>query len=55
MTSGEPSLGSAPAAANDGATEEDLKRMMQDPRYWKTRDPAFIAKVTNGFRRLSGE
>ena len=55
MASGEPSLGQAPAAANEGATEEDLKKMLQDPRYWKTRDPAFIAKVTNGFLRLSGE
>ena len=55
MASGEPSLGQAPAAANEGATEEELKKMLQDPRYWKTRDPAFIAKVTNGFRRLSGE
>lgn len=55
MASGEPSLGQSPAAANDAPTEEDLKKMLQDPRYWKTRDPAFIAKVTNGFRRLSGE
>jgi hypothetical protein len=55
MASGEPSLGQSPAAANDAPTEEDLKKMLQDPRYWKTRDPAFIAKVTSGFRRLSGE
>lgn len=31
---------------------EDLKKMMRDPRYWKTRDPAYIAKVTQGFERL---
>ena len=54
MASGEPSLGRTPAAAEEGATEQELKRMLQDPRYWKTRDPAFIAKVTDGFRRLSG-
>jgi len=28
---------------------------MQDPRYWKQRDPAFIDKVSSGFRRLYGE
>ena len=55
MASGEPCLGGAPAGSDEGATEEELKKMLQDPRYWKTRDPAFIAKVTNGFRRLSGE
>ena len=55
MVSGEPNLGRAPAAADAGASEEELKKMLQDPRYWKTRDPAFIAKVTTGFRRLSGE
>ena len=53
MASGEPSLGGAPVAANEPASEEQLKTMLQDPRYWKTRDPAFIAKVTAGFSRLA--
>jgi hypothetical protein len=26
--------------------------MMRDPRYWRDRDPAFIAQVTEGFKRL---
>lgn len=36
-------------------TESELKAMMQDQRYWKQRDPAFIEKVSQGFRRLHGE
>ncbi len=32
----------------------DLNRMIADPRYWRDRDPAFIAKVTEGFRRAYG-
>ena len=26
--------------------------MMRDPRYWRQRDPEFIARVTAGFKRL---
>jgi hypothetical protein len=26
--------------------------MMRDPRYWRERDPSFIAQVTEGFQRL---
>lgn len=33
----------------------DLKSMMRDPKYWKHRDPAFVAKVTEGFRQIYGE
>ncbi len=55
MTSGEPSLGAVPASAGEPLSEARLKQMMQDPRYWKTRDPAFIAKVSDGFRRLHGD
>lgn len=32
--------------------EDDLKSMMRDPRYWRDRDPSFVAKVTQGFERL---
>jgi hypothetical protein len=36
----------------DAMTEKDLKAMVADPRYWRERDPEFIAKVTEGFRRI---
>lgn len=55
MLSEEPALGGAPAAGDSGGGEDQLKKMINDPRYWKTKDPAFIAKVTEGFRRLYGE
>lgn len=41
--------GSSSDAAHD---EVSLRKMMQDPRYWRDRDPGFIAKVTAGYDRL---
>jgi hypothetical protein len=35
-------------------TEDDLIGMMRNPRYWRQRDPEFIARVTDGFRALYG-
>ncbi|MGH6896414.1 MAG: capsid assembly protein [Geminicoccaceae bacterium] len=32
--------------------EASLTRMMRDPRYWREREPAFVAQVTEGFKRL---
>ena len=32
--------------------EAGLTRMMRDPRYWRERDPALVAQVTEGFQRL---
>ena len=45
-------------SAQDGvgvADEDKLKAMMADPKYWKTKDPAYIAEVTKGFKTLYGE
>lgn len=33
-------------------TEDGLKQMMKDPRYWRDKDPAFIKQVTDGFAKL---
>lgn len=37
-----------------GITEEDLKSMMNDPRYWKqgARDSGFVQQVNDGFAKL---
>lgn len=32
--------------------EKELGKMMRDPKYWRDRDPAYIAKVTEGFQEL---
>jgi hypothetical protein len=29
--------------------------MMRDPRYWRSREPDFVRRVTDGFRRLVGD
>lgn len=51
MQNGEPGLGAgAPGAGMAG--EQDLKRMMADPRYWRERDPSVVAQVREGFKRL---
>jgi hypothetical protein len=55
MNSGEPLMGRMPSPKEDAPSEAQLKKMMQDPRYWKKRDPAFIEKVSAGFRGLYGE
>ncbi|MCB9982443.1 MAG: hypothetical protein H6861_02040 [Rhodospirillales bacterium] len=35
--------------------EQDLQSMMRDPKYWRDKDPAHIAKVTQGFKDMYGE
>lgn len=53
---GEPPLkrdgggGEGPAPSD----EAELRRMMRDPRYWRTREPELVRRVTDGFRRLVG-
>ena len=37
-----------------GVSQDALDEMMRDPRYWRQRDPEFIARVTEGFRKLYG-
>lgn len=34
--------------------EMDLQSLMRDPKYWRDQDPAFVAKVTEGFKRMYG-
>ena len=35
-------------------SEAELRALMRDPRYWRTREPAFVRRVTEGFHRLVG-
>lgn len=53
MSAGEPQA-MRPEARPGAEGEEELHRMMKDPRYWRDRDPAFVARVSDGFRRLYG-
>ncbi len=54
MQAGEPGL-SREGATTPGESEAELRAMMRDPRYWRTREPAFVTRVTEGFRRLVGQ
>lgn len=33
-------------------TDNDLRRMMQDPKYWRDQDPEYVRKIENGFKKL---
>ncbi len=52
---GLPRLRDRLGAAPPGESEAELRAMMRDPRYWRTREPAFVTRVTEGFRRLVGQ
>jgi hypothetical protein len=52
MQAREPSVLQEANGAQGDFDEAALTRMMRDPRYWRERDPAFIAQVTEGFQRL---
>lgn len=53
MKTDEPGLKSE-SAPQEKSGEEDLKAMMRDPKYWKEKDPKFVAKVTEGFKNIYG-
>jgi hypothetical protein len=51
MEKGEPALIAKTEPAGT-VSEDELRTMMRDPRYWRKRDPDFVARVSEGFRRL---
>ena len=52
MQAREPAVLNESNGARSEVDEGSLARMMRDPRYWRERDPSFVAQVTEGFRRL---
>ncbi|MCX7371390.1 MAG: hypothetical protein NTW56_02950 [Alphaproteobacteria bacterium] len=51
--------GHEPAMTRDTDTptaesEDELRKLMRDPRYWRSREPDFVRRVTDGFRRIVG-
>lgn len=52
MKNAEPKLVAVGGDSTGGMDEPALHDMMRDPRYWRDRDPQFIAQVSAGFRRL---
>ncbi|MGI9129521.1 MAG: capsid assembly protein [Roseomonas sp.] len=53
MEKGEPAITRKAHAATQ-TDEVALREMMRDPRYWRTREPEFVKRVTDGFRRMVG-
>ncbi len=39
----------------ENLNEANLRKMMEDPRYWRDKDSAYIAKITRGFEKLYPE
>ena len=37
---------------NQNLTDDDLRRMMRDPKYWRDGDPEYVRKIENGFKKL---
>lgn len=54
MSSSEPAL-SKESGAVDSLSESSLRKMMEDPRYWRDKDSAYISKITKGFEKLYPE
>ncbi len=52
MQAREPNVISEAAIPATKTDERQLSTMMRDPRYWRDRDPTFVAEVTAGFKRL---
>lgn len=55
MQSEEPMTLGAKAKSISTNAEKDLQSMMNDPKYWRDKDPSYIAKVTEGFKNLYAE
>ncbi len=38
--------------ATENLTDETLRNMMRDPKYWRDHDPEYVRKIENGFKKL---
>ncbi len=52
MSGSEPDLMGDGGRATPPPGESELRRMMDDPRYWRDHEPGYVKRVTEGFRRL---
>ena len=51
MQSMEPNVATDKNAA-DVLSDDALRRMMRDPKYWRDADPEYVRKIENGFKKL---
>jgi len=52
MGEGEPAMSRDGMSSGAPETEESLRAMMRDPKYWRDHDPAVVQRVRRGFQRL---
>lgn len=52
MQAGKPLSQQSDPAAETSMDETSLRSMMRDPKYWRDKDPAFVKKVSDGFRQV---
>ena len=38
--------------ASENLSDEDLRNMMRDPKYWRDQDAEYVRKIENGFKKL---
>lgn len=38
--------------SSENLSDNDLRRMMRDPKYWRDQDPEYVRKIENGFKKL---
>ena len=48
----EPTVLSASSSSYEPVSEDSLRKMMRNPKYWKEQDPALVKRVEEGFKRL---
>lgn len=51
MSSNEPML-SREVSQSEELSEVSLRKMMEDPRYWRDHDKTYVNKITQGFEKL---
>lgn len=51
MSSNEPML-TREVSGQEELSEDKLRQMMEDPRYWRDHDKSYVKKITSGFEKL---
>jgi hypothetical protein len=52
MRKAEPDIVGQAGSGQLAVTEDSLRELIRDPRYWRDRDPEIVQKVTAGYRNL---
>lgn len=52
MKGEEPKMAKGEAQGQSSTDMNEIKSLMRDPKYWKEKDPATVARVTEGFKKI---